>query len=208
MGNKLYLITPPQLNVKEFAPNLEAALDVGGIGCVQLRLKSSSEWEIREACQTFKPIVQDRGIAFILNDRPDLAEKFGCDGVHIGQHDATYAEARKCVGPNSIVGVTCHNSVHLAMLAGESGADYVAFGAFYSSKTKPVREYASPNLIKKWTEIAVLPCVAIGGITPENCKPIVVAGADFIAVASTVWEHPKGPAAAIQALNSTISSIV
>ena len=208
MDAKLYLITPTPLAPTAFAAKLADALDAGGVACVQLRLKDVSDAEIREACATLRPIAQDRGVAFILNDRPDLAAECGCDGVHIGQQDETYRDARSRVGEDAIVGVTCHDSIHLAMLAAEQGADYVAFGAFHTTATKAATHHATPELIQRWSEIATVPCVAIGGITPLNCGPLVEAGADFIAVVSAVWRHPEGPAEAVRAFNAAISSVV
>jgi thiamine-phosphate pyrophosphorylase len=146
-----------------------------------------------------------RDIPLILNDRPDLAARFGCDGVHIGQDDTPYAEARRILGRDRIVGVTCHDSRHLAMEAAEAGADYVAFGAFYPTQTKPSNYRPQPELLRWWTEVMTVPSVAIGGITPENCAPLVQAGADFICVVSAVWQNPAGPGAAVKAFNRAIA---
>lgn len=140
----------------------------------------------------------------LLNDRPDLAFETGCDGVHIGQEDATYAQARKAVG-DGIVGVTCHNSRHLAMEAGEAGADYVAFGAFFPTNTKEAKFSAEPELLEWWSDLMTVPAVAIGGITVDNCRPLVEAGADFLAVSAGVWNHPEGPAAAVKAFNRVMA---
>ena len=148
------------------------------------------------------PMVQKAGVAFIVNDRPDLAKKLGADGVHVGQEDASYAEARALLGPNAIVGVTCHDSRHLAIEAAEAGADYVAFGAFYPTATKEAKTRAEPALLTWWQEMMYAPCVAIGGITVANAAPLVEAGADFLAVASGVWDYQDGPAAAVQAFNA------
>ena len=208
MTANLYLITPNKLNPMEFAPRLEEALDGGGVACVQLRLKNVSDSNIRDACSVLRPITQSRDIAFILNDRPDLAAECRCDGVHIGQQDGTCRDARRHVGEDAIVGITCHDSIHLAMIAGEQGADYVAFGAFHTTMTKEIVHHATPDLIRQWSEIATVPCVAIGGITPDNCQPIATAGADFIAVVSAIWNNPKGPAAAIHAFKAAIANVV
>jgi thiamine-phosphate pyrophosphorylase len=147
---------------------------------------------------------QQRGIAVLLNDRPDLAFETGCDGVHIGQDDATYAEARKALG-DGIIGVTCHDSRHLAMEAGEQGADYVAFGAFFPTGTKEPKATADIELLHWWSDLMTVPCVAIGGITVDNCRPLVEAGADFLAVSGGVWNHPEGPAAAVKAFNRVLA---
>jgi thiamine-phosphate pyrophosphorylase len=190
-------VTPAALDPKPFAAALAAACDSGDVAAVQLRLKDAGDDAIRRAAETLRPIAQDRGAAFILNDRPDLAAQTGCDGVHIGQSDASYAAARAAVGPNRIVGVTCHDSRHLAITAADQGADYVAFGAFYPTKTKDASGHPTPDLLRWWSEIMTVPCVAIGGIMPANLEPLVAAGADFIAVCSGVWEHPDGPASAV-----------
>jgi thiamine-phosphate pyrophosphorylase len=153
------------------------------------------------------PIAQKAGVAFIVNDRPDLAKKLGADGVHVGQEDAPYAQARALLGPNAIVGVTCHDSRHLAMEAAEAGADYVAFGAFYPTATKAAKSHADPEILTWWQDIMQVPCVAIGGITVENGGALVEAGADFLAVASGVWDHPKGPAAAVRAFNDIFETL-
>ena len=198
---RLYLITPPRLEAREFADTLSRALDAGDVASLQLRLKDVSDDDIRRASEILMPIAQKRDVAFILNDRPDLAAELGCDGVHIGQEDAGYAEARRLMGKDRIVGVTCHDSRHLAMEAAEAGADYVAFGAFFPTETKAAKTYAEPELLRWWSEVMVVPCVAIGGITVENAAPLIEAGADFLAVSSGVWNHPDGPAAAVKAFN-------
>ncbi|MCW2236517.1 thiamine phosphate synthase [Azospirillum canadense] len=202
---RLYLVTPPALEPAAFAPLLAEALDAGDVACVQLRMKDCSDDAIRRACDALRPIAQDRGVAFILNDHPQLARETGCDGVHVGQKDTPYDQARKILGRDAIVGVTCHDSRHLAMEAGEAGADYVAFGAFFPTSTKEADYKAEPELLRWWSELMEVPCVAIGGITPENCGPLVTAGADFLAVVSAVWHHPGGPGAAVKAFNTAIA---
>ncbi len=161
---------------------------------------------IRRACDVLRPVAQERGVAFLLNDRPDLAAETGSDGVHVGQQDASYAEARALLGPDRIVGVTCHASRDLAMEAAEAGADYVAFGAFFPTTTKVSGHRADLEILRWWAEIMTVPCVAIGGITPENCGPLVAAGADFIAVVSAVWNAPDGPAGAVKAFEAAIAA--
>lgn len=199
---RLYLITPPRLD-DGFDRALATALDAGDVACLQLRLKGESDDDILRAVERLRPLAQDRGVAFILNDRPDLAQRSGCDGVHVGQDDASYAEARKVIGRDAIVGVTCHDSRHLAMEAGEAGADYVAFGAFFPSATKDPKVTGAPlDLLEWWVEVMTVPCVAIGGITVGNAAPLVTAGADFLAVCGGVWGHADGPAAAVRAFNS------
>ncbi|HEU4549907.1 MAG TPA: thiamine phosphate synthase [Rhizomicrobium sp.] len=198
---RLYLVSPPRLSPTNFAGVLKDALKGGDVASFQLRLKDVSDDEIRRATDTLRPIVQANATAFILNDRPDLARDLGCDGVHIGQDDTPYAEARRIMGEDAIVGVTCHDSRHLAMEAAEAGADYVAFGAFFPSRTKEPKTGADIEIIRWWSELMVVPCVAIGGITVENAPALVEAGADFLAVSAGVWEHRDGPAAAVKAFN-------
>jgi thiamine-phosphate pyrophosphorylase len=199
---RLYLISPPKLSAANFITPLRETLDGGDVASFQLRLKQSSDDEIRRACDVLRPIVQAHGTAFILNDRPDLAAELGCDGVHVGQEDASYADARATMGPSRIVGVTCHDSRHLAVEAAEASADYVAFGAFFPTKTKDPKTHADIELLKWWSELTVVPCVAIGGITIVNAPALIEAGADFLAVSAGVWEHPDGPEAAVKAFNS------
>ncbi len=208
---RLYLITPPRIEPASFADTLARALDAGDVGCVQLRLKEIGDDDIRRAADRLRPIAQERDVAFIMNDRPDLAVETGCDGVHVGQEDASYEDARRLLGEEAIVGVTCKKSRHLAMDAAEKGADYVAFGAFFDSATKPPQvpgmTRAEPEILRWWSELMTVPCVAIGGITVENCPPLVTAGADFLAVIGAVWSHPDGPAAAVKAFNRVFDDL-
>ncbi len=198
---RLYLITPPKLEPRAFAETLKRTLGAGDVASLQLRLKDVSDEEIVGAADILMFVAQQAGVAFILNDRPDLAAKIGCDGVHVGQEDASYAEARAALGSDKIVGVTCHASRHLAIEAADAGADYVAFGAFFPTATKEAKAHADLDILQWWSELMVVPCVAIGGITVANAKPLVDAGADFLAVSSGVWDHPDGPAAAVKAFN-------
>lgn len=202
MKTQLYLITPPKIDLPVFADTLAETLDGGAVACVQLRLKDASDDDVRRACEKLCPIVQDRDIAFVLNDRPDIAREMDCDGVHIGQDDTPYAQAREIVGPSAIVGVTCHDSKHLAMVAGEQGADYVAFGAFFPTDTKETKTQADPSLLHWWSTMFEVPCVAIGGITTENAPALIEAGADFLAVCGGVWQHQKGPIEAVKCFNN------
>jgi len=202
---RLYLISPPRLSAANFLGPLKEALKGGDVASFQLRLKDVGDDEIRRAVDTLRPMVQAAGTAFILNDRPDLAAQLGCDGVHVGQEDASYAEARRLL-PDGIVGVTCHDSRHLAMEAAEAGADYVAFGAFFPTQTKEPKTKADIDLLRWWSEVMVVPCVAIGGITVENAPPLVEAGADFLAVSAGVWEHPDGPQDAVRQFNALFAA--
>jgi len=200
-GCRLYLITPPKLEPKSFAERLKRALDAGDVASLQLRLKDVREEEIIRATEILMPIAQKHDVAFILNDRPDLAARLGCDGVHIGQQDATYSEARAAMGRGRIVGVTCHGSRDLAFEAGEAGADYVAFGSFYPTTTKEVQFRADIELLQWWAESMTVPVVVIGGITVENAAPLIEAGADFVAVSSGVWNYQGGAATAVREFN-------
>jgi thiamine-phosphate pyrophosphorylase len=205
-GTRLYLVTPAALDPTAFRDQLAAALDAGDVAAVQLRLKDLDDDAIRRACDALRPVAQQRDVAFILNDRPDLAAETGCDGVHVGQQDTPYSEARALMGADRIVGVTCHASRDLAMDAAEAGADYVAFGAFFPTTTKVSGHRADLEILRWWSEIMTVPSVAIGGITPANCGPLVATGADFLAVVSAVWNAPDGPAAAVKAFAQAIAA--
>ena len=202
---RLYLVTPPAIDLARFPALLEAALDAGDVAAVQLRLKDAPDDEVLRAIDLLRPVAQGRGVAFLLNDRPDLAASTGCDGAHVGQTDTQAREARRLLGGRTL-GVTCHDSRDLAMQAGDDGADYVAFGAFFPTATKDAPTRADPALLAWWSELMELPCVAIGGITAENCAPLVRAGADFLAVVGAVWSHPDGPAAGVRAINEAIAA--
>ncbi|MBC8452123.1 MAG: thiamine phosphate synthase, partial [Rhodospirillaceae bacterium] len=176
----LYLITPPRLeDPAAFAEALKAALDVGGAHCVQLRLKDVDDDSIRRVADILRPVTQDRDVAFVMNDRPDLARETGCDGVHVGQDDASYADARALLGPDVIIGVTCKESRHLAVEAAEAGADYVAFGAFFGSTTKTTTVQASPGSLAWWSHTTSGPSVAIVALTPAHDGALVTPGAQF-----------------------------
>jgi thiamine-phosphate pyrophosphorylase len=202
---RLYLITPPRLDdLAAFGHVLAHALDAGDVAALQIRLKDAPDEVIAAAVDVLAPIAHARDVAVILNDRPDLAARLGCDGVHIGQDDGTVAQARALVGKDAMVGVTCHDSRHLAMEAAEAGADYVAFGAFFPTTTKDAPTRAEPEVLTIWQETMEIPCVAIGGITVENARGLAAAGADFLAVSAGVWSYGEGPAAAVAALNAEI----
>jgi thiamine-phosphate pyrophosphorylase len=204
---RLYLISPERIEHPSiFAEEMRAAFDGGDVAAFQLRLKEVDDATIARVADTLRPVCQQRDVAFIMNDRPDLAVKLDCDGVHVGQEDMSYAEARRIVGPDRQVGVTCKASRHLAMEAAEAGADYVAFGAFFPSTTKTVTTPADLDILRWWSELFEIPSVAIGGITVENCRPVIEAGADFLAVAGGVWNHEGGPKEAVQAFNEIFSA--
>lgn len=202
---RLYLVTPPQIDAAAFSVELRAALDAGDVACLQLRLKDVDDDNIRRTADVLMPIAQSYGVAFIVNDRPDLAAQLGADGVHIGQQDSDYATARRLMGADRIVGVTCHASRHLAMEAAEAGADYVAFGAFFETQTKTPKAEADLDILEWWQNMMTAPCVAIGGVTADNCAPLVHAGADFLAMSAGIWAHPQGPAEAVRLVNARIA---
>ncbi len=201
---RVYLVSPPAIDLDVFARDLQAALEGGDVAAFQLRLKPAGDEEVEAAARRLMSICHARDVAFLINDRADLAARVGADGVHLGQSDMAVREARAMLGDAGDIGVTCHASRHLAYEAGAAGADYVAFGAFFPSPTKDSGHRAEPELLRIWSETTEIPCVAIGGITAENCAPLVEAGADFLAVSSFVWRHPDGPAAAVAELNEAI----
>jgi len=200
-GCQLYVITPPAIDLHPFAGTLAEALDAGPVACVQLRLKEIDDTGLKQAADVLREVCHARDVAFIVNDRPDIAAAVGADGSHIGEDDVPYDEARKILGPDRIVGVSCYDSRHRAMAAGEAGADYVAFGAVYETTTKVAKTRAPLDLFTWWQEVMEVPCVAIGGITIDNAAPVVSAGADFLAVSSGIWQHPEGAAAAVRRFN-------
>ena len=183
-----------------------AALDAGDVAAFQLRLKGASDDDIRHAVEVLMPAVQKREVAFLLDDRPDLAAELDCDGVHLGAEDEAYAEARRRLGSSRMVGVAAGNSRHLAIEAADAGADYVSFGPFFPSTTKEASVFADIEIVEWWSELMEVPSVAVGGLTPANCRPLVQAGADFLAVSAGVWAHPGGPAAAVKAFNAIFTS--
>ncbi len=183
---KLYLISPQEVG-GGFPERLRAAVEGGPVAAFQLRVKDVVEHELGLLAEPLQRICSDNGVAFIVNDSIALAKRLGADGVHLGQQDGDVREARAALGPGGQIGVTCHDSRHLAMDAGEAGADYVAFGAFYPTTTKPSDYRPDPAILSWWSGIFEIPCVAIGGITPANARPLIEAGADFLAVCQAVW---------------------
>lgn len=204
---QIYLISPPDFDLDSHAAALALAIDSGGpVAAYQLRMKGFSDEAILRAAARLLPICAEADVAFVLNDRADLARACGADGVHLGQSDGAVADARALLGPDAQIGVTCHASRHLAMEAGEAGANYVAFGAFFPTGTKMVEHHAMPEILSWWTALSPIPCVAIGGITPGNCAPLVKAGADFLAVSAAIWTHPEGAGAAVVRLVEAIAT--
>lgn len=204
---RLYLITPPAIpDLEAFAADLEAAMGAGDVAALQVRLKPADEATIRACVKRLAPITRAHDVALILNDRPDLAADLGCDGVHVGQSDASVASARRLMGPDAMIGATCHDSRDLAMEAAEAGADYVAFGAFFPTGTKETTHRPDIDILTIWQETVEIPCVAIGGVTVDNAAVLARAGADFVAVSAGVWSHPDGPAEAVRAFQQVLQA--
>ena len=201
---QLYLISPLDVG-GNFPAQLEAALTAGPVAAFQFRVKELDQHEAAALAEPLQAICAAHDVAFIVNDSVALAKRLKADGVHLGQGDGDVGEARELLGRDAQIGVTCHNSRHLAMEAAEAGADYVAFGAFYPTATKSVDHVAELDTLQKWSFVTEVPCVAIGGITPSNAKPLIDAGADFIAVSGAVWNHPHGPAEAVKAFNALLA---
>jgi thiamine-phosphate pyrophosphorylase len=193
---QLYLISPLDVT-GAFPDRLARALDAGPVAAFQFRVKDMDQHQAARLAEPLQRLCAERDVAFIVNDSVSLAKRLGADGVHLGQEDGDAREARAILGPSVQIGVTCHDSRHLAMEAGEAGADYVAFGSFYLTSTKEVKHRADPVILSWWSAVFELPGVAIGGITPANAAPLVAAGADFLAVSGAVWGGDE--AAAVRA---------
>ena len=209
---RLYLITPPQIaDVQAFRKSLEDVLQAGDVASLQLRLKGADGMidmqATREVSAAVTAMAQEAGVAVLINDSAELARELAADGVHLGWSDMPVKTARGLLGPDAIIGATAKNSYHRAMQAGEDGADYVAFGAFYPTITKEGTVPAELELLEVWQAAMLVPCVAIGGITVSNAAPLVTAGADFLAVSSGVWAHEEGPAAAVRAFNALFDDL-
>ena len=202
-STELYLISPLDAG-GAFTSRLERALDAGEVAAFQFRVKGMDQHEAARLAEPLQAICAARDVAFIVNDSISLAKRIGADGVHLGQQDGTVKEAREALGREAQIGVTCHASRHLAMEAGEAGADYVAFGAFFPSETKASEHRPEPEILTWWQSLFEIPCVAIGGITPANCATLVAAGADFLAVSHAVWSGDE--AAAIRAFHDAIAA--
>jgi thiamine-phosphate pyrophosphorylase len=200
---KLYLISPQEVG-GGFPDRLKAALDPGVAAAFQLRMKDVDEPQLARLAEPLQRICADAGVAFIVNDSMALAKRIGADGVHLGQSDGDVREARALLGPGAQIGKTCHDNRHFAMEAGEAGADYVAFGAFYPTTTKPSDYRPELSILTWWSTVFEIPCVAIGGITPDNAMPLVEAGADFLAVCQAVWGKDD-PAAAVAAFETVLN---
>lgn len=195
---QLYLISPLDVG-GAFPDRLAEALDAGPAGAFQFRVKGVDQHEAARLAEPLQRICAVHDTAFIVNDSIELAKRIGADGVHLGQGDGDPRAARALLGPSAQIGVSVHDSRHLAMEAGEAGADYVAFGAFFPTATKETHHRPDPSILSWWSALFEIPCVAIGGITPGNGRALVEAGADFLAASSAVWSHPEGPGAAVKA---------
>lgn len=200
---QLYLISPPHIG-DDFPDRLAQAFDGGPVAAFQFRVKDKDQHDAARLAAPLQEICAAHDVAFIVNDNMALAKRLGADGVHLGQGDGDPREARRLLGPDVQIGVTCHASRHFAMEAGEAGADYVAFGAFFPTQTKMVEHYAEPEILTWWQNMFELPCVAIGGITPMNAPPLVEAGADFVAVSGSIWADPAGPDVAVKAFEAAL----
>lgn len=206
-GCELYLITPEVISdVVSFSAQLNEVLATGMVACVQLRLKNVDDAEFEQVARDLLPVCHQHDVPLLINDRADIAANVGADGVHLGQEDGDVPSARTLLGHDKDIGVTCHGSKDLAFEAGEAGANYVAFGAFYPSSTKPDALVAEKSVLTDWDMFTDVPCVAIGGITPDNCRELADAGAHFVAVCSAVWDHPEGPKTAVQAFSKVLAA--
>jgi thiamine-phosphate pyrophosphorylase len=204
---RLYLITPPDIpDLAAFGHALAGALEAGDVAALQIRLKDAPEAVIAAVVDVLTPICRSRDVMVILNDDPALAARLGCDGVHVGQSDMPLRQARAVMGKDAVIGVTCHDSLHLAMDAAEGGADYVAFGAFYPTITKDTVHRPDPEILTGWQADMLIPCVAIGGITVERAREMAAAGADYLAVSAGVWAYPEGPVAAVKAFDREMAA--
>ena len=206
---QIYLLTPPTIpDMGAFLRELEAALSAAPVACLQIRLKDLDDSALIQAGKAIVPLCHQYGVDVLMNDRPDLVDAIGADGAHIGQDDMDYFSSRELLGGDAIIGVTCHNAKSLAFEAAEAGADYVAFGAFFETPTKVPKARAELEILQWWQEAVVIPSVAIGGITVDNAKQVIEAGADFIAVCSGVWNYKDGPAKAVSQLSALCSGQV
>jgi thiamine-phosphate pyrophosphorylase len=205
-GCRLYIITPETVDLRTFPDRLATALDSGDVAAVQLRLKNSDDDGWKRVIDALRPVSQSRGVLFLLNDRADLVAASGCDGAHVGQGDVPAREARRLLGPNLTLGVTCRSSLNLAGRAVDDGADYVAFGAFFPSTSKQVTSLADPEVLRQWSRQRRVPSCAIGGITAANLAPLVRMGANLLAIIGGVWNDAHGPAAGVRAINAAIQT--
>ena len=202
----LYVISPPQIHLNEFAKTLDEILNVGDIGAFQLRLKNINILEVKKAVETLLPICHRYGTPFFINDFYELARDYEIDGIHIGQNDGNAKKLKTEFCTEKIIGVSCQNSKHLAMVAGENGADYVSFGAFFHTDTKKDAIPANLKILEWCKKYTTLPCAAIGGINHDNISNIIKANADFICIISAIWNYPEGPRKSVEKFNTILNS--
>tara|TARA_Y100000590_G_scaffold456650_1_gene607663 strand:+ start:109 stop:723 length:615 start_codon:yes stop_codon:yes gene_type:complete len=198
----IYLISPKIIDNKHFYKNLNNILKTNKVKYFQLRLKKISDAKLIKISKKVRKIVKKNNVKFLINDKPSIAKMVGADGCHIGQKDMDLINARKILGRNKIIGVTCHNSKKLALRAKKYRANYVAFGSFFKSLTKKTAFRANLEILR-WAQKKInMPCVAIGGINSSNYKKILLNGANFIACSNYVWKNKKlDPVSAINKLN-------
>ena len=185
----IYLISPNKIT-KQFYPNLNKVLEIGRVSFFQLRLKKYSFEQKISIGKKIKKICKKNNVKFLINDDPFLAKKINADGCHLGQKDTSIIKARKIIG-NKIIGVTCHNSIRLAKSAIKNKASYIAFGAFFTTKTKKVKHRATIKILNKAKKITKTPIVAIGGINSYNYKNLLLNNANFLAISSYIWNNKK-----------------
>lgn len=202
---QLYLISPPEVS-GEFSDQLQSALEAGPVAAFQFRVKDLELGQAIALAKPLKEICDAHDVAFVVNDDVVLAKELGASGLHLGQGDMPLKQARAELGDQIQIGITCHDSRHMAMEAGEGGANYVAFGAFFATQTKETSHRPDPDILRWWSTMMEIPCVAIGGITPENCRPLVEAGADFLAVSGAVWNDPKGSGNAVREFHAQLDN--
>lgn len=200
---QLYLISPRDVD-GEFSDQLQSALEAGPVAAFQFRVKDLEFDQAIALAKPLKEICDAQDVAFVVNDDVSLAKELGASGLHLGQGDMPLKQARAELGDQVQIGITCHDSRHMAMEAGEGGANYVAFGAFFATQTKETSHRPDPDILRWWSTMMEIPCVAIGGITPENCRQLVEAGADFLAVSGAVWNDPKGPEYAVREFHAQL----
>ena len=191
MRKYIYLISPKKINEKNFYKKLNNVLKTNKVKYFQLRLKKIPTLSLIKISKKIKKIVRKNNVKFLINDKPFVAKMVGADGCHIGQKDTNLITARKILGKNKIIGVTCHNSKKLAIEAKKNGANYIAFGAFFKSSTKKTAFKANMEILR-WAKKKInMPTVAIGGINSSNYNKILSNRADYIACSNYIWNNKK-----------------
>lgn len=204
---ELYLISPEKFELNQFASSLDEVLKVGGVAAFQLRVKDCSITEVQKMTKRLLPICHEYGVPFIINDYVAILRDFAVDGIHLGEADSPVKAVRKEFGEDLIIGASCYNSKHLAMTAGESGASYVAFGAFYPTQTKITNQAADIEILKWCGSYINLSCCAIGGINHQNVSDFKGSNVDFICAISAIWQNPAGPVKAVSSLVNLVAEI-